>query len=75
MTTYIIIHITCAVLAWFILINDWRRSFDVTLQNAIGTAFFTIILGPLMLITAIMVEAAQWIGKRLSDPIIWRRKQ
>jgi len=64
--------VACSVVSWFIYASLWRRSFDITIGDAIILAMLSSI-GPISLIAACL-SAAVMIMMDLKTPVLWRKK-
>ena len=71
-----IVYISCCVLAWFILVDEWRRDLDLDLGEAIVIAVFSI-FGPVSLVVAVIAWVIGWTVDRMyksGHKAIWRKK-
>ena len=71
-----IVYIFCCVLAWFVLVDFWRRDLDLDLGVAILYAGLSI-FGPVSLVAAIIAWVIGWAVDRSyksGHKAIWRKK-
>lgn len=69
-------YIACCVSAWLILVDDWRKLWDLKLITAILFGVFSI-FGPISLIVALIVWAIGWSVDKSYDAgnkPVWRKK-
>lgn len=71
-----IVYISCCVLTWFVLVDDWRKVWDLDLEAAIVFAAFSI-FGPVSLAVAVIAWVIGWTVDRPHESkhkLIWRKK-
>ncbi|WP_131798387.1 hypothetical protein [Devosia elaeis] len=65
-------YLATSVGAFFLLIDAWRRDFDLTRSDAFFLAFLSL-LGPISFVAATVVWCISKLGGKES-PVVWKRK-
>lgn len=69
---WVVLWVVCAVLAWSLFVMEWRKSYDLTLGDAL--LFFALSLtGPAGLAAALLMMLIGVI-MNIETPIVWRKK-
>lgn len=71
----ILVYFICCLIAFSLTVYDWRRSFDVTIEDALIICLLCL-FGPLSLIVSTLIYAEHFIqchrGINL-DKVLWRK--
>lgn len=73
---FIAIWLLCGAVAFWVLVDWWRKNFDVGKKDVVFFALFSALTGPLCLFAATGLWITSSIPKtKDANKIIWRRKQ
>lgn len=70
----IFIWLLCSVASFWLLIFIIREEFDVNWRDITFCCVISI-FGPASLVAAIFVFLAGWIGPKISNKVVWKRRQ